>query len=196
MIALSIDWLYPPPGGWTLQDIERLPEGSRVEVIDGALIVNPRPLPIHQRIARRLAALLEPQLPPEWEVELEVDVMLNADPLDYMAPDLVVFSAAFDVTTRPIPGPDVLLVVEVVSKGSRRKDRNLKPAVYAEAGIPHFWRIEGQPVGESVTTAHLFSDPTRGGYRTETTHQGTLIETEPFPIEIDLDSLTLPRSRG
>ena len=53
MIALPADWLYPPPGGWTLQDVEGLPEGSRVEVIDGALIVNPAPLATHQRIARR-----------------------------------------------------------------------------------------------------------------------------------------------
>lgn len=196
MIALSVDWLYPPPGGWTLQDVERLPEGSRVEVIDGALIVNPSPLPIHQRIVHCLVDQLEPQLPPEWEVLWEVDVMLNADPLDYVAPDVVVFSAAFDLTTRPIPGSDVLLVAEVVSKGSRRGDRNLKPAAYAEAGIPHYWRIEGLPVGESVTTAHLYSDPTPGGYRTETVHQGTLVEAEPFPIEIDLGSLALPRSRG
>jgi hypothetical protein len=33
------------------------------------------------------------------------------------------------------------LVVEVVSKGSRREDRGSKPLAYAEAGIPHFWRV-------------------------------------------------------
>jgi hypothetical protein len=37
-----------------------LPEQSRVEVIDEALIANPRPLPIHQRIVRRPGAEYTP----------------------------------------------------------------------------------------------------------------------------------------
>ena len=32
MTALPDNWLQPPLGGWTLADIQRLPEGSRVEV--------------------------------------------------------------------------------------------------------------------------------------------------------------------
>ena len=86
MTALESEWLSPPPGGWTLADVQALPENSRVEVIDGALIVNPSPLPIHQRIVRRLAARLEPQLPPSWQLETGVDVMLSEDPLDYLSP--------------------------------------------------------------------------------------------------------------
>jgi Uma2 family endonuclease len=195
MIALPIDWLYPPPDGWTLQDLERLPEGSRVEVIDGSLIVNPAPLATHQRIARRLATQLEPQLPPEWQVEMEVDVMLAADPLDYVAPDVVVFSSAFDGNTRPIPGKDVALVVEVVSMGSRRYDRALKPVVYAQAGIPHYWRIEGAPVGAPVTVVHVFSGPTLEGYSTERVYEGRLVEADPFPLEVDLTRLLAARTR-
>lgn len=64
MTALSEGWLTSP-AEWTLADVQALPESSRVEVIDGALIVNPSPLPLHQRIVRRLAAQLEPQLPGE-----------------------------------------------------------------------------------------------------------------------------------
>lgn len=29
-----------------------------------------------------------------------------------------------------------------MSKGSERTDRWLKPVEYADAGIPHFWRVE------------------------------------------------------
>jgi len=32
--------------------------------------------------------------------------------------------------------------VEIVSKGSERLDRWLKPVKYADAGIPLFWRVE------------------------------------------------------
>ncbi len=53
------------------------------------------------------------------------------------------------VTTGPVPDDTVWLApemvalgVEIVSKGSERMDRWLKPVEYAEAGIVLFWRIE------------------------------------------------------
>ncbi|GAB3908767.1 hypothetical protein GCM10029964_109070 [Kibdelosporangium lantanae] len=81
MTALPQDWLVPRADGWTLSDVQELPEGARVEVLDGALIVNPSPLPIHQRVMRRLAAVLEGQLPDGWQLETDVDVMLAENPL-------------------------------------------------------------------------------------------------------------------
>ena len=39
----------------------------------------PRPLPIHQRLVRRLADALEPQLPAQWQLETDIDVMLAED---------------------------------------------------------------------------------------------------------------------
>jgi Uma2 family endonuclease len=36
----------------------------------------------------------------------------------------------------------VALAVEIVSKGSERTDRWLKPVEYAAAGIRRFWRVE------------------------------------------------------
>ncbi|SHN45679.1 Uma2 family endonuclease [Cryptosporangium aurantiacum] len=189
MIALPYDWHQPPSGVWTLRDVERLPEGSRVEVIDGALTVNPSPLPIHQRISRRLANAIERQLPPRWQVEIEIDVLLNLEPLDYVAPDVVVFGADVPLTTRPIPAEQFALVVEVVSPGSRRRDRGSKPLIYAHAGVPYYWRIEGEPVGAKGPTVHVFSEPGDDGYRDEQAYTGRLRTRSPFPIELDLDEL-------
>ena len=190
MSALSNDWLFPPPAGWQLADVQGLPENCRVEVIDGALIVHPSPLPLHQRVVRRLAAQLEGQLPAEWQLETDVDVMLNEDPLDYLTPDVVVFSADVALTTRPIRAPSVLLVVEVVSKGSRREDRGSKPLAYAEAGIPHFWRVEGQLTGALTTELHAFSAPTPDSrYDTTESHTGSVDLRTPFFARLDLDAL-------
>ena len=61
--------------------------------------------------------------------------MLSEDPLDYLTPDIVVFGADVPLTTRPIPGLEILVVVEVVSRGSRREDRGAKPLAYAEGGL-------------------------------------------------------------
>lgn len=52
-------------------------------------------------------------------------------------------SADATSVNQPLLDPyDVQLAVEVVSPGSRRRDRSVKPYMYAEAGIPHFWRVE------------------------------------------------------
>jgi Uma2 family endonuclease len=178
-----------PPGDWTLADVRSLPEGSRAEVLDGALVVKPSPLPLHQRIARRLAAALELQLPEGWQLETDVDVLLAEDPLDYVAPDIVVFAAEVPLTTRPIPGGEVLLVVEVVSKGSRREDRGAKPLAYAEAGIQHFWRVESAASGALGLTVHTFTLE-GDAYISTGDHTAALRTTLDRPILIDLATLT------
>jgi len=68
------------------------------------------------------------------------------------SPDLIVLARPIPTTVWVDPG-DVLLVVEIVSKGSERLDRETKPAEYARAGITHFWRIERRGEGP---TAHLY----------------------------------------
>jgi Uma2 family endonuclease len=174
-----------------LDVVRRLPEHCRAEVLDGALIVHPRLLPVHQRITRKLAAALEPQLPDGWQLETDIDVMLAENPLDYLTPDIVVFRADLPLTTRPIPGGTILLVVEVVSKGSRREDRGAKPLAYAEGGIPHFWRLEGPASGMPSITVHTYA--LRGNsdlYEPTGVYENQLVATVEHQIEIDLTKLT------
>ena len=59
-----------------------------------------------------------------------------------MIPDVVVVRHATGRRSTPLPVSDVLLVVEVVSPSTRRKDRQIKPAEYAAAGVPAYWRVE------------------------------------------------------
>ena len=191
MTALAHDWFFPPPGGWTLADVKALPEHCRAEVIDGALIVNPSLLPIHQRMVRRLAAALEGQLPAGWQLETDVDVMLAEDPLDYLTPDVVVFDSGVDLATRPIPGRAVLLAVEVVSRGSRREDRGSKPLAYAEGGVPHYWRVESPASGALALAVHTFVlDETVGAYDETGVHHDRLVTSLGAPVTIDLTDLT------
>ncbi|MGW0515754.1 Uma2 family endonuclease [Crossiella sp. NPDC003009] len=177
--------------GWTLAGVLALPERRRVEVLDGTLIRKPGPPPIHQRVMRRLAAAIEPALPPEWQLEVDVDVLLAEEPLDYVAPDIVVFSAEVPLTTRPIPASTVLLVVEVVSKGSRREDRGSKPLAYAEAGVPHYWRLESQASGALAPVMHTYElDPASAAYTETGAHHGQFRSTVAVPVDIELTTLT------
>nr|BFF01061.1 hypothetical protein GCM10020241_27360 [Streptoalloteichus tenebrarius] len=77
---------------------------------------------------------LESRLLIGWQLEIDIDVMAAESPLDPLTPDVVVFSVDGPLTTRPIKGANVLLVVEVVSKGAWREVRGSKPIAYAEAG--------------------------------------------------------------
>ncbi|HVK21191.1 MAG TPA: Uma2 family endonuclease [Actinokineospora sp.] len=173
-----------------MSDVRDLPEGCGVEVLDGALIVKPRPLPIHQRILRRLAAVLEAQLPDGWQLETAIDVMPAEGPLDYLAPDIVVFGADVPLNTRPIPGDRILLVIEVVSKGSRREDRGSKPLAYAEAGIQHFWRVEGPASGSLPLTVHTHVlDADACAYVETAVESGSFTTTVIDPIHVDLTKL-------
>lgn len=79
------------------------------------------------------------------------------------------------------------LVIEVVSPESEARDRKLKPARYAEAGIPHLWRVEEHDGGAVVYVYEL--DPATRTYTPTGIHHGKLDVPVPFPINIDLDGL-------
>lgn len=80
---------------------------------------------------------------------------------------------------------EVLVVMEVVSPGSRRIDNVVKRAEYADAGIPHYWIFDiDHPV--SVLPCNLTKS---FGYRDAGAVTGTFTTSEPYPITIDLDKL-------
>jgi hypothetical protein len=55
------EWFYPPrPGGWTADDLDRLPPSSpRFELIDGALVMRSPQTSFHSRVMRRPANAIE-----------------------------------------------------------------------------------------------------------------------------------------
>jgi Uma2 family endonuclease len=74
----------------------------------------------------------------------------------------------------------VLVVVEIVSPGTRRRDRFEKPALYASAGIPHYWRIEQNPV-------HIYAyDLIDGRYELAADSADELVLTEPLDIRLPI----------
>jgi hypothetical protein len=76
-------------------------------------------------------------------------------------PDIVVLHKAVPDTTHLQPG-DVILVVEVVSEGSKAQDRLVKPIEYGRAGIRAFWRVEGA-LDLDTALVHHYRIPPPGG---------------------------------
>ncbi|GAA2922153.1 hypothetical protein GCM10020221_17910 [Streptomyces thioluteus] len=118
-------------------------------------------------------------------VMLAADHVRKPDVVVYDKTDLDVFAAECT------PVDKVKLAVEVVSTGSRSDDRIRKPALYAEAGVPSYWRVELEddrriavqefwlPVGErAYIPAPLHP-----------VHREKLVTEVPFPMEIDLTTL-------
>ncbi|MCU1673446.1 MAG: hypothetical protein JWN77_1559 [Frankiales bacterium] len=137
-------------GPWTFEQFVQLESdnGERFELVDGALVVTPPPDNRHQAIARRLFRQLDAQCPPHLEVVYEVAVRVGRSG---RVPDLAIVRADAPIARGlGYAASDVLLAVEVVSPSSHTNDRITKPAQYAAAGIPSYWRIETDEPPELV----------------------------------------------
>jgi Uma2 family endonuclease len=141
-VALTIPDHY---GDWTVADYLSLPESkARIELQEGCLVVSPQPTRLHQLVANRLMYTLQAQLRSGFTVGDAQEVALADTTL--RVPDLFIAHADLYLTgSGPLRPEELTVVVEVVSPSSRRTDRLVKPAEYAAAGIPGFWRVELDP---------------------------------------------------
>lgn len=139
MSVMSVPEAWPRPGRpFTVADLDRMPDdGRRYELLDGTLVVSPRPSTIHQLAAFRLAVLLSNSCPeglcvlPEPAVELSDFTEFD--------PDVVVVSqhevGGLKLTTPPV------LIVEVRSPSTALIDLNRKKAAYERFGVPSYWVV-------------------------------------------------------
>lgn len=114
----------------------------RCELIQGVLVVVPRPAPLHQRAMVRLATELDRQLPDPLTALADVEVLIDAThPATVRVPDVVVVPTVVAERNPPrLDAGDVLLAVEIISSGTKRTDRVTKLTEYADAGIAGYWR--------------------------------------------------------
>ena len=176
---------YDHVGSWTLDDVLALGEDTqqRLELVGGTLLMSPAPSVPHQRASRRLAALLEAAADAagtDVEVLEAVNVVV---PDGLLIPDLVVVdtTVAADAGVT-LDSAGVLLVVEIASPATRATDRKFKPALYAAAGIPSYWRLDLAP----APTLYIGQRQV-GGYREDQVilaGRAATIDT-PFPLTID-----------
>lgn len=118
----------------------------------------------------------------------DVDLRLRDVPLLNRRPDAVLYDAALpdDAVLRP---EHCALVIEVMSPGSVTTDQTDKPAEYAAARIPHYWRVEHDPAEGPLSVFCYRHDPTTGAYASAGVHTGKITVTDPVSVTIDLASL-------
>lgn len=130
---------------WTYADmLAELPETNLpMELWDGEIVMSPTPSPSHQTIVMRLTFFLDEFVRTAKTGTVFVsplDVVLSEHRV--IQPDLFFISNANrNIIQNHICGvPD--LAVEVISRGSWKRDRVEKKALYEQVGISEYWIVD------------------------------------------------------
>ncbi|WP_328474562.1 Uma2 family endonuclease [Streptomyces sp. NBC_00448] len=185
------DWVFPPPGGFTADDLDRIPDlPPHTELIDGSLVFVSPQKSFHALVLDLLVYTLRGLAPKDLRVRREMTIVLDRE--NRPEPDLTVLHE------RAVPAgghaetsyraEDVVLAVEVVSPESAGRDRARKPQLYADAGIPHFWLVERMDSGRPVVHTYEL-DRLGHAYALTGIHHDRLKLSAPFTIDIDLTEI-------
>jgi len=164
----------------TYHDLCLLPnDGKRYEIIDGELFVTPAPNFQHQIVVTNLVYFLCAFLrdrPLGRVIVSPFDVVFSQ--FDVAEPDILYVSKArATVLTKKNAQGSPDLVVEVLSKSTKKIDRTTKLKLYARFGVQEYWIIDSDGISAQI-------------YRRE---NGSLELAATFKAE---DSLTSPLFPG
>ena len=165
---------------FTVDDLEAMPDdGNRYELIDGMLLVSPAPNWAHQEMSFAVGVQLRELCPRDLRVLVAPFAVQTAFDSE-VQPDVLV-ARYVDLRPKNLPVAP-LLAVEVLSRSTRLKDRNLKKAHYERIGVASYWLLEPGEPGE-LTAFELDAD---GRYRQVAQVEGDLefTTTRPFPITV------------
>ena len=177
----------PPPGGFTAGDLPRLVEAveANFELLDGEVIMMAPATHWHDVVIKLLWYELRRIAPRDFVIATEKGIDLGGTVPE---PDLLaVTRAAVSAESLLFQPSEVHLAVEVVSPGTKTKDRTLRPVQYAGAGIKCFWRVENE---DDAMVVHTFELRPGGGFGATGVHRGRVKVDRPFPIDIELPEVT------
>ena len=170
--------LMPAEREWTVQDLESLPDdGLRYELIDGSLLVTPAPLPSHQASVVGLVYMLRTACPADLQVFV-APIDFQPSPRMSLQPDVLVTRRSAVGRKNIVEAP--LLVVEVLSPTTKRRDQTLKRSVYEECGVTSYWLFD--PGAPSLVVCEL-----GGGHYLETVKAVGAEEVHvdlPYPVRL------------
>jgi Uma2 family endonuclease len=148
---------HPSKPRATFSDLDRVPEQMVGQIIDGELIVMPRPGVPHARVASNAVTDINGRFgrsgpPGGWWILVEPELRLGADAL---VPDLAGWRRerlpALPDTPHLTLAPD--WVMEILSPSTAAIDRVSKARIYAREGVRWLWLVD--PLARTVEANRL-----------------------------------------
>jgi Uma2 family endonuclease len=178
----------PNPQTVTYEEWLRMPEVTDFieEVVDGEIFIMPPNKWNHALIARRICKALDAQLDEREAMVLDnvFGLVIRKAPLTSRVPDVAVFRKSMIVEQDGYIHSAPQLVVEVLSPGNTRRERERKLADYASLGVPEMWVVS--PEARTVEVLYLESGFLRSA---QALTQGVL-EPKQFPgVQIQISEI-------
>jgi len=130
---------------WTLEELHSLPDdGNKYELVRGELFVTPPPTVDHETILARLSRILEPYVAQQGLGLIYHPRAVLRFKGSEVEPDLMVRQPPAKPKTPWDQAPLPILLVEVLSDSTRRRDRMQKKTFYVDTGVEEYWIVDGE----------------------------------------------------
>ena len=131
---------------WVPADLEQFPDedGHRYECIDGVLLVTPAPRAVHAAALAALSYKIERLLaaPDTARRVITSRADLRVERTALVEPDLMVLREPATAKTRLDDPACTVLVAEVLSPSTAKRDRGIKRVFYQRVRVPEYWIID------------------------------------------------------
>ena len=180
-------------GRYTIADYATWPEDERWELIDGeAYAMTPAPNTRHQQISVKLTAMLDSALgnTPCIPYHAPTDVTFDEaeDTNTVVEPDLFVMCGPHGTGNRVTGVP--VLVIEILSPLTARRDKVVKRALYERVGVKEYWLVD--PANEIIDV--LVQDGGRLSLSHTVGREDTLQSTALPSVVIDVNAVFAQRN--
>ena len=160
--------------GYTIADIEALPEGERAELIDGEMFRMDAPTRTHQELLMEISFEIKSHIKRNKGkcrvIPAPFAVYIKKDKRNYVEPDIIVACDQDRLEEKGCHGaPD--WAIEIVSPSSIKMDYERRVKLYREAGVREYWIVDAQKERVTVydfehdkeTAAYAFTDRIKAG---------------------------------
>ena len=128
---------------YTVDDLDQFEDdGNRYELLDGVLLVTSGPSTAHQTVSINLSAMLWNALQVTGLARVYAPGSVSFPPFTHLLPDVLVVPALYAADAPWVDMTERWLAVEIMSRSSRRYDRDFKRNAYLALGVHEVWIVD------------------------------------------------------
>ncbi|MEP6763025.1 MAG: Uma2 family endonuclease [Gemmatimonadaceae bacterium] len=128
---------------YTVDDLENFPDdGNRYELLNGVLSVTPAPGSPHQGVSMLLSLMLGNALMTPGFANVYAPGVMIRPPDTSIEPDILVVPSRFAIGAPWVEMTEHWIAVEVFSRSSRKRDREVKRDEYFRLGVCEVWLVD------------------------------------------------------